>query len=397
MSGADSFGERLRALRQRAGLSQSALARTINYHPSQVSKAENGAEVPSRTFAEACDAALRADGALVGLVPDRPEALPIDPTVATELVRRLRLSDVDGSTLDVLACTTERLCEQYAYRPATGLRREAGTWLRYISTLLDRRVGLREHRELLVTAGWLALLVGCLEYDSGLPAAAEATRMSALHLGTEAGHADLVAWSWEMSAWFAHTNNDPQRTADYAETGQRVAGRSPVTVQLAAHRARALARMGDQRGVHEALDQGHALLQQLGRPSNPGNHFMVDPDKFDFYAMDCFRVVGDNGRATAHAHEVLRAGQGPDGTDVAPMRMAEARIALGCVAVRHGDLDEAVEYGVAAFRSPRKCLPSLLHVAGELDTEMRARYPDAPQARQFRDHLHAVRQAGPAG
>lgn len=393
MAESESFGEVLRRLRRDAGLSQTTLAGLINYHPSHISKVENGAELPSRAFAEACDAALGVDGALVALVPAKVDTLPVDPTLAIELVRRLRLSDIDQGTLDVLASTTDRLCEQYAYRIAAQLRREAGSWLRYISRLLDRRVGLREHRELLVTAGWLALLVGCIEYDSGLSAAAEATRVSASQLGTEAGHADIVAWSLEMAAWFAHTTNDPIGTLANAEAGQRVASRSGVTVQLAAHRVRALARMGDHRGVHDVLNEGYALLQGFERPVNPRHHFVVDPDKFDFYAMDCFRVVGDNDRATAHAGEVLRRGRGrgPDGEDLAPMRMAEARIALGCVAARNGDLDEALDHGIRAFDGERKCFPSLLHAAGELDAQIHERYADAPQAEAFHERLRAVR------
>lgn len=391
MAGSESFGEVLRQLRRDTGLSQTTLAGLINYHPSQISKIENGAEIPSRAFAEACDAALGVDGALVALVPVKAGALPGDPTVATELIRRLRLSDIDQGTLDVLASTTDRLCEQYAYRIAAHLRREAGLWLRFISRLLDRRVGLREHRELLVTAGWLALLMGCAEYDSGLSVAAEATRVSAFQLGTEAGHADIVAWSLEMAAWFAHTTNDPVGTVTSAEAGQQVAGRSGVTVQLLAHRARALARMGDDRGVRQALDRGHALLQGFDRPVNPRHHFVVDPDKFDFYAMDCYRVVGDNDLATAHAREVLRCGRGPNGEDLAPMRMAEARIALGCVAARNGDLDEAVDHGTRAFDGERKCFPSLLHAAGELDAQIRERYANDPRARGFHERLRAVR------
>ena len=395
MAGSESFGEMLRRLRRDAGLSQTTLAGLVNYHPSQISKIENGAELPSRVFAEACDAALRAEGALAALIPVKADTLPVDPTVATELVRRLRLSDVDQETLDVLASTTDRLCEQYPYRNATSLRREAGSWLRYLSRLLGSGVGLREHRELLVTAGWLALLVGCVEYDSGLSTAAEATRVSAFQLGTEAGHADIMAWSLEMAAWFAHTTHDMAGTLVSAEAGQRVAARSGVTVQLAAHRARALARMGDHRGVQQALDEGHALLQRFDRPVNPRHHFVVDPDKFDFYAMDCYRVVGDNDRATVHAQEVLRRGRGPDGEDLAPMRMAEARIALGCVAARNGDLDEAVDHGTRAFGGERKCLPSLLHVAGELDAQIHDRYADAPQAKEFHERLRTVRSAEP--
>lgn len=314
-----------------------------------------------------------------------------DPVMTVELARRLRLSDVDRPTLETLAAVTESLCTQYAYRAPGELRTEAHRWFAYVEHLLGKRVGLYEHRELLVTAGWLALLTGCLEYDSGLAAAAEGTRRSALQLGSEAGHSEIIAWALEMAAWFAHTQREPDKTVMYAQAGQEAAQSAGVAVQLVAHEARALARMSDVKGVHEALERGHALLSRMPRPSNPRNHFVVDPDKFDFYAMDAYRVVGANDRAAAHAAEVLRTGRGPDGEDLAPMRMAEARITLAAVAARAGDLEEAVERGRDALGADRKCLPSLLLVAGELQEEISERYPGDQAAREFSEHLHELR------
>ncbi|MET8416209.1 hypothetical protein ABZV41_10800 [Streptomyces sp. NPDC005098] len=42
---------------------------------------------------------------------------------------------------------------------------------------------------------------------------------------------------------------------------------------------------------------------------------------------------------------MIRAGTDFDGSERSPMRMAEARITLGVVAARQGDLDQAVNYG----------------------------------------------------
>ncbi len=93
---------------------------------------------------------------------------------------------------------------------------------------------------------------------------------------------------------------------------------------------------------------------------------------------------------------MLRRGRGSDGKDLAPMRMAEARIALGAVCARAGDLDQAVHYGEQAFRADRKCLPSLLLVAGELDTEIRERYPGEQPALEFHDQLTDLRRTAAA-
>jgi Helix-turn-helix domain len=401
------FSSMLDRLVRASGIEAQELARQVPCNPAHLSRMRQGKKRPSLQVADRLDTILGAGGTLVaaavtdGLPADRPEILAaigavIDPAETAELTRRLRASAVDAATLDALARTTETLCTQYAYRDPMQLRHEAQQWLAYIDKLLGKRAGLREHRELLVTGGWLALLTGCLEYDSGMAAAAEATRVSAYHLGREAGHAEIVAWSLEMAAWFAHTRHDLQGAIAWARAGQEAAPGAGVAVQLIAHEARSLGRMGDKRAVTAALDRGHMLLQGVTVVSNTVNHFVVDPTKFDFYAMDCFRVAGEDERAAEHAHEVLSAGPGPDGKDMSPMRMSEARIALGCVAARRGDLDEAASWGADAFRADRKCLPSLALVAGELDAEISARYPDARPALEFRELLAEIRLALPA-
>jgi hypothetical protein len=169
-----------------------------------------------------------------------------------------------------------------------------------------------------------------------------------------------------------------------------VAPHASAAVQLAGQEAKAFARLGDMDGVRDALDRGRALLDTMATPDRPDHHFVVDPDKWDFYAMDAYRLAGHDDLAAYHARTVLRLGAGPDG-EKAPMRMAEARLTLATVAARTGDLEQAVATGVGALRAGRKSLPSLLMVAGELELELRRRYPKEAAADEFRN---AVRSTG---
>jgi hypothetical protein len=57
------------------------------------------------------------------------------------------------------------------------------------------------------------------------------------------------------------------------------------------------------------------------------------------------------------------------------MRLAEARITLGVIAARQGDLEQAVHQGERAFSVPRKSLPSLLMVSRDLTRVLKDRYP----------------------
>lgn len=114
---------------------------------------------------------------------------------------------------------------------------------------------------------------------------------------------------------------------------------------------------------------------------------MVDPTKFDFYAMDCYRHLAEDRMAETLADEVIRSATDFDGSERAPMRLAEARVTLGVVAARQGDVEQAIHHGEQALKAPRKSLPSLAMVSRDLTRILRDRYPGEPTTRPFLDHL----------
>lgn len=307
-----------------------------------------------------------------------------------DIVSRLQRSDIDAATLDALRITVDRLCSEYAYMPSEQLVKEGRTWLRRVAELQSGRLTLRQHREVLTLAGMLALLVGCVEYDMGDRRAAEATRRAALNLGTEAENADIVGWSYEMRAWFGLTTGDYKGVIVAGEAGTELAGSQSVAVQLAAQEAKAWARIGDRRQTELALDRGRRLLEALPYPENLDNHFVVDPSKYDFYVMDCYRKLGEQRMAETLANEVIRASTDFDGTERAPMRIAEARITLGVVAARNGDLEGAVEQGTLAVTGERKSLPSIRMVSQDLGSLLAKDYADEAAARDYIEMLRRL-------
>ena len=124
--------------------------------------------------------------------------------------------------------------------------------------MLDRRMTLAQHQEILALAGLLAELVGCVEYDTASYQLAESTRRAALSLGEESGDGEVIGWAHEMRAWFALTMGDYRGVIRAAEAGEAQAPGTRAAVQLAAQRAKAWARIGDRRQVEVALDQGRA-------------------------------------------------------------------------------------------------------------------------------------------
>ena len=310
-----------------------------------------------------------------------------------ELVSRLQRSDLDPATLDGLRIMADRLCSEYPFMPADQLLTEGRAWLCRMTAMQGQRVTLKQHREILVLAGWVALLVGCVEYDTGNRQAAETTRQAALSLGVEADHGDIMGWAHEIRAWINLTSGDYHGVVAAARAGTEITPQSGVAVQLAAQEAKAWARIGDRRQTEVALDRGRRLLDSMPYPENLDHHFVVDPTKFDFYAMDCYRMLADDKMAENLANEVIQASTDFDGQERAPMRLAEARITLGVIAARQGDLDEAVIRGGQALNGQRKSLPSLLMASRDLIRVLNERFPTATGTRQYLDQLHAVSEA----
>jgi len=321
----------------------------------------------------------------------RAEILQVSGMDTVDIIARLRASDVDVATLDALRITADRLCCEYAYMPADQLLVEGKAWLGRVVGLQHQRVSLAQHREIVALAGKLALLVGCVEYDSGRPRDAEATRQAALMLGQEAGELSVQGWAHEMRAWFSLTRGDYRGVIASAEAGIAVAPNESVAAQLYAQQAKAWARLGDRSQTEVALDKGRQLLERLPYPENIEDHFVVDPGKYDFYRMDALRRVGENRLAEQLANQVIRAGTDFDGTERSPMRNAEARVTLGVVAAREGDLDTALAYGEKALAGDRKSLPSLAMVAADLGQALQSHYANASEAQAFVAHLRELR------
>jgi tetratricopeptide (TPR) repeat protein len=310
-----------------------------------------------------------------------------------EILSRIRASDVSESTLDALRITADRLCCEYPYMPSGQLVVEGRAWLHRITHLVDARMTLAQHRELLSLAGLVALLVGCVEYDMGLRQDAEVTRRAALSLGQEAEDQNIVGWAQEMRAWYALTRGDYRAAVAAGQAGEAMAPGRSVSVQLAAQQAKAWARMGDRRQVELALERGRNLLEALPQPEDTDHHFVVDPEKFDFYAMDCYRIAGEDQLAELYSREVLRTSTDFDGRIRKPMRVAEAHVTLGVISARSGDLEEAVAQGRRALEGERLSIPSLVMCTKELTGVLRTLYPNEAATASYLEQVRAITAA----
>ncbi|MFC4062372.1 hypothetical protein ACFOWE_29075 [Planomonospora corallina] len=310
-----------------------------------------------------------------------------------ELAQQLQASDVGNGTLEALAEAVDLLCRAYPVVPAATLRDRTQKRLAQITRLLSGRVTLDQHRELLVITGWLTALLGCVHYDLGEREEAETARRAAYEMGRQVGHGELMGWAYEMSAWFALVEGRYEDVVTSARMGQAAAGQSSAMVQLTLQEARGLARIGDRREADKALTRGADILGRLPLPDNPDHHFVFDHAKWVFYAATAYTWLEDNDRAEEHARETIQMHTRPDGTSNAPMRVADAHIDLGIIHARRGNLDAAVEQGMAAFDIERRSLTDLVNRAGDLDRILRQSYRREALARDFHERYITARRA----
>ncbi|WP_165966869.1 helix-turn-helix transcriptional regulator [Actinomadura sp. 7K507] len=391
------FGDEMRRLMTERGVGLRALAKQVPCDSGYLSKVANGHRHPSADMAAKLDELLDAGGGLATL-QGTPHAPVLDGGLDAELFElaaRAGTSRLPDGVLDLLDGIVDRLSRDYPTVAPEVLSERGKTYLTNVLRLLDGRVSLTEHRELLVRAGWLAVLLSCTLFDAGDKVSAELVRRTARRLGEQAGHGEILAWSWEIAAWFALVERDYDDVVAYSEAGLRHAGATNAAVQLTLQAGRGYARMGDRRAV-DTLKAGRAILDRLPRPDHPEHHFVFDHGKYEFYCSTIYTMLGRDDAAEEHAVEVIARCRHADGSVRWPMRYAMANLDLGLVAGRRGELDRAVRHGRAALQPARRS-GDLLPRATELYGRLEQGFPRERRVAEFGEQIHAARQALPSG
>jgi tetratricopeptide (TPR) repeat protein len=314
-----------------------------------------------------------------------------------ELARLLDGADVGIGTLDALEEATDLLCRAYPKTPSAVLMVRIKKRLKNVIDLLGSRITIDQHRRLLVVAGWMTALLGCVHYDLQEHEEAEAARQIACQMAKEAADSDLLAWTYEMAAWFALVENRYEDVIEAADTGLQVKSTGSVGVQLNLQRAKGYARLVNSTETNRALAEAASVLGKLPQPEHPDHHFVFDHSKWMHYAATIYTWLGDDQKAREHATEVISGHLRPDGSSRAPMRTAEARLSLATVHAREGDLDGAVTFARSAYEFDTKPMSDLLNRGQDLSRILRTRFGDHPLVTEFREYLIGVASSPVSG
>jgi transcriptional regulator with XRE-family HTH domain len=341
------LGSELRRLLAERGMSLRDLARHVPCDSGNLSKIARGQKRPSPELAARLDEVLGAGGGLAALAPAVAPGALVTGLDLIELARRAEASDLGSGTLDLLNVAVDGMCGDYPGANAAALSARAGRHLRYVTRLLGGRVTLAQHRELLVISGWLSALIACTCYDTGDAVTARTACRMTRQFASQAAHAVLVAWSFEIAAWFALVDGRYPEPVALSEAGIKHAGVASVGIQLSVQAARGCARRGDTRAA-QGLHASRTHLDPLAVPEQHGDRFVFDGAKYEFYVATMLTWLGNDDAVTeAHAREVVRQCSKVGGW---PTRLGTMRLNLGLLAARRGHLDEAISHGSAALR-----------------------------------------------
>jgi len=302
---------------------------------------------------------------------------------ALDVSRHAGASSLAPGTLDQLRQAIDGFTTLFPTTPADLLRDEVLGMRRWVGSLMDRKLTLNEHRELIVAAGWLSVLLGLLCFDGGEHPAARVWCDDGRERGLEAGHLELAAWSREPLVLAAFYAGQPAEAVAAAREGLALAPRgSGAEVKMAAHEMRVLADLGDRHGFTQARRRAETSYLKLPPTGHvPGKPWAVSV-RGDLPPLMGASMVLLADWATAERLKRQELASGPDHD--APGRSI-GYLDHGIALAHIGRLDEATAVGVRALTS-RRVVGSVLVQAGRLDRALVEADAEVAEVRAFHEH-----------
>jgi tetratricopeptide (TPR) repeat protein len=248
-------------------------------------------------------------GAAAGDAPLTSSAFPFDTPVDIALrMRRLAAVNVDDGTLDVLDLAVHEITGRYEGEGPQRLAREVIGLRHLVEGMLGGHQHPDERRRLYELAGRFSALLAYMAVNCGRFSLAVAYCEEALNLAVKLDDSDLQAWvrgTQSLAAYYMGRFDD---ALELAQAGQHAAKGGPQAIRLAVNgEARALGRLGDRRGVDEAVDRAFQLADVVPIPAGLTPCISFEPysvARIAANAATAYLSVGDAQRALQHADQV---------------------------------------------------------------------------------------------
>ncbi|MFG2077006.1 hypothetical protein [Nonomuraea maritima] len=311
---------------------------------------------------------------------------------ARELTRRSEETDLGPSTLDHVRQMIDDYGHHYARYDADELWESALADRRHVAQLLERRMTLKQRREMYVDAAWLSLVLAWSAHDRGQVRSALAYAADARHHAEQADHPEAAAWSWDVEATTWFYDDRPDRSLQAVQQGLALAPTgSAAYARLTGQLARAHARFGHVAPSSDALAELRRLAEQ--QPLHARGLFTADAARVWSIAASSSLWTGQYQQAQECAEQALAIyGEDPD---ISPTRRALTALDLGMAFTRMGNPEDAVAHGILALATPRQA-SAIATRSNALCLTLERAYPKAAAVTQFRQSMAQSQQTNSA-
>jgi hypothetical protein len=362
----------VRELREAAGLSINRLTELAQYTKSErvgaIEKPDK--PVPSRTLIAAVDIALRADRRLIDLwrrayhaevrrrellkkvTTAGAAAIVLPPSALDEeleILERIIQEQVDyvnPGVVDELERLAAAALVVYETTHSAVLAPNLRQWNHRISKLLLGKQYPSELKRLQAVGCQLSGFLSQVSSDLGQHDEARLYGLESFTRAERQGNFDLCAWSRGMQSIAAYGAGDFAGAVDLARLPGQQAG--DQTARLAFDEAKALAKMGDRKGVSNAVERGMAYSGTTERTIVNRSAVTIGSYPLaasSYHACCAYVIVGDADNAQKYAEYPLSASEQWEEDD--PGR-AFIRIELA-TALAESDPSQAGEFAMAAL------------------------------------------------
>lgn len=314
------------------------------------------------------------------------------PFDVAERMQALVGSNTSDEALSQLDDMIELVIGSYETTGPKELARRVVQQRRRVEELLNGRQLPRQRERLHRTAAKLSGLLGYMAVNLGNFAAARAYCAEAFQLAGLVNDTDLQAWTRGTESFCAYYKGDYRQAVDLARDGQRYAAGGPQVVRLASNgEARALAKLGDERGVDHAVARALDVSERFELPDGVSSCI-----SFGIYSLartasnaaTAYVGLRKPERVREYAEQVMpifEASRSRWSQSLVRLDMAAALVAADRPDPEHG----AELVTEALMISAERPITSVLQRSREFLTSSE-RWRDLPEVRQAADTLRAA-------
>lgn len=294
----ETFGQALRRLRGPRSIRD--VAALASCGKSYVSDLELGKRRATPEIARVLDHVLGAEGELIALAKQPPDADPVDQADALQqgLVEDLTAGPLTGQGIDEVEYTVARHGRATRYRAEVELLPELLADFGDLRLRLKGRQSAPTRKRLLIAAAQMSGLMALTLLKLG-DARSRAWWRTGRSAAAAAEDRATLSWIYAQEAYQLFYNRDIHGAVELACRAQQLAGGLPcVGPALAAPlEARAAALLGRPGAAADALHRAAQALERLPRPERTASAFGYSESQLRFHSGNAWTHLGDTARA----------------------------------------------------------------------------------------------------